>query len=174
MSHVSSFKALVVCLVAGMAGCGDGAPADVSGRYLLALTVARNGCAMNNWMEGEMLQGLELLVTQDPKDRSKMTGSVEGIGGGFVALWLGTNVFTGTVSGSSINMEIRGTRTMSDRSCAFTTNAQARAFVDRSTGVIMGSVRYTYATNNSPDCGTRVSCETLQNFNGTRPPPPSR
>lgn len=166
-------RAAAAALIAlGAIGCGDGGPpANVEGSYSIAVTNGMNGCQLGNWQEGGSTQNIGLTLNQDASDAAKVTGTIEGVTGGLVRLWLGSNVFTGTVHGSAIDMSILGTNAMRMGTCAFTTNARAQATVDRS-GVIAGTIRYTYATNGTPDCGYRTACETRQNFNGTRPPPP--
>jgi hypothetical protein len=162
------------CLLAALAsptlGCGEDKPANVAGRYQISLTNGMNGCQLANWQEGNTAQGIALTITQDPSAASKVTGLVEGIPGGLLKLWLGSSTFAGTVHGAAIDMTIFGQNAMTAGSCAYTTNANAQATVDLN-GLITGTIRYTYATNKTPDCGYRTGCETRQSFNGTRPPP---
>jgi hypothetical protein len=165
--------AAVVTLVLGLAAasCDDGdaqAPIDVAGRYQISLTNGANGCMLERWQEGQMSQGVTLLVVQDAADKRKVSATVEGIVGGLISLWIGSNTFQGTASSGALDMTIMGTRAMSNGTCAYTTVARARAAVMKD--AIDGTVTYSYATNGAPDCAWRTGCQTIQRFNGTRPP----
>lgn len=161
---------LICVLVALAAGCGEGEPADVAGQYTITVTNGPNDCALDNWMPGQSTAAIPLTVTQDPMNRRNVTGVVGGLAGVYVNLVLGSNTFQGTVRGSTIDMSILGTRRGGMGSCAWTLNAEANADVRGE--LITGTLRYRFQTNGAPDCGSRNSCANVQNFNGTRPPPP--
>ena len=80
----------------------------------------------------------------------------------------GSDTFTGKLSGNTLDLSISGTVSGSSSTCAFTRDAYLVATI--SGDVLTGSVTYTYATNKTPDCGTRDTCQDVQLLNGTRPP----
>lgn len=160
-------------LAAFLGGCGSDRPKNITGAYTIAVTYGMNECRLASWREqGESLSGIRLLLNQDLDEPTHVTGTVEGLWGGLLQLWLGSSVFSGTLRGDSLDLEIRGANPASFRSCAYTTNAQARAFVEGD--VITGEVTYRHATNGAEDCDYRSWCVTEQSFNGTRPPTQTR
>ena len=154
----------LVVLTLAAAACGE-TDVDAAGDYSIALTNRDNGCEFTDWTEGNTSQNIPFVITQDG---SEVTGTVEGLSGTFLALWLGTNVFHGEVGGSSIEMTAFGTRSLAQGNCAYTINATVDASLDGD--LLEGSIVYTAATNGNPDCSTLDGCESTQDFNGTRPP----
>jgi len=146
-------------------GCGGGSDADVAGNYTIALTNRDNGCMLANWTEGESTTGVAVTITQDG---SNVTASVEA-GAGFVLdVALGGHVYTGSVDGNRVFLELFGSRNQQMGNCAFTYNSDIDASL--STDTLMGKIEYRAATNNNPDCAALENCVSFQEFNGTRPP----
>ena len=160
---------LLGCVVA-LSSCGGDAPAkDVTGAYTVALTYGKNGCRLVSWREdGDTSSGIPLRLNQDADDRHHVTGTVDGVWGAGLVAWLGSNVFSGTLNGDQVDLEIKGTNSGEQRTCVWTTQARARAFIEGD--VIRGEVTYSHATNGTEDCEYRTDCVTEQTFNGTRPP----
>jgi hypothetical protein len=170
-----SRKSLAFLLsVVGLDGCSSGAaftpdmspvpPADVSGVYMVAITNGANTCPFDNWMEGKETAGIGLTITQDG---TKIHGTLDGITGTFFALAFGSADFDGTVSGDSLTLTNYGSRNQSMGNCSYTYNAT----VDGTLNVdsISGTITYSTATNNNPDCAS-VQCSASQRFSGSRPP----
>lgn len=159
-------------LVGILAGCGDSDPVDVSGAYTINITYVSNGCALNPWMaDGSVLMAVPFQIAQDEMDRSKVSGTVQGLVGAGLGLWLGSNVFQGTVEGDEIELALDG-RPAGLGNCAYTPNASLSGELEGD--LLTGAIRYTYKTNGNPDCAMLTGCLTLQNFNGTRPPKPAK
>jgi hypothetical protein len=164
---IMSRKGLVVLLLA--AGCGSDSPANVAGTYTLALTVQENACGILRNDVGTSSTGVEVVVTQTGSD---VSAKIQGAGGALLALAMGTDTFTGKVSGDALDLAIDGTMPGSSGTCAFTRKARLQA---KLTGdVLTGTVTYTFATNKTADCGVRDTCQDVQAFNGTRPPSVAR
>jgi hypothetical protein len=156
-------------LALGLAGCGDdddsAPPANIAGHYTVAVTNRDNGCNFEAFTPGESSESIPLTITQNG---AEATGTLEGLAGSWVSLLFGSNQFTGTVSGTSVNMTLYGTRSATQGNCVYSVNAVMRA---TSTGdVLQGSIDYTKAGNGNPDCAGVSGCITRQDFNGTRPP----
>jgi hypothetical protein len=151
------------------AGCGDddapSPPHDMTGSYSVAVTNGANGCGFPNWRENESSQNVPFNVSQSG---ANATGIVEGLTGVFVALWLGTRSYSGTISGSSVTMTAFGTNSHREGECSYTINST----IDGSLlgDALQGTITYTAKTNGSPACGTREGCRTTQSFSGSRPP----
>lgn len=150
--------------LASVAGCGS-EPADVAGDYSVAITNGQNGCNFNEWVEGESTANIPLVITQDG---TQVSAEVQGIIGGLLGLWLGTNIFTGEVDGNSLQLTLYGTTSATAGNCTYTINSTMLAESDGD--VLTGQLRYEAATNGNPDCGEIEGCVTLQSFNGVRPP----
>ena len=157
----------IACLLTGiaaLAGCGSD-PADVAGDYTIAVTSRDNGCDLTNWQEGATAQGIMVEITQSGGNAS---ADVAGIVGGLLDTWLGSSVFTGSVDGSSILLELVGTTMYSQGTCDYTFDAEIDAEIDGD--VLTGFIRYRAVTDDSNECGSLTGCESVQEFNGTRPP----
>ncbi len=160
---------------AGLVGCGDNSdgaaplpsePEDVAGNYTVNLTNGDNGCELENWEEDAETSGVELELTQDDTD---LTGEVTDVATALVlTIGLGSPDFEGTVTGSHFTLTNNGTVSGTDGDCVFTRTATIRGQIDGD--AVEGTVTYTYETNGDPSCGDRETCESVQQFNGTRPP----
>jgi hypothetical protein len=159
-------KALM--LVVLFCACGSDTPANVAGTYTMSLTVQQNQCGILTNPSGSSSTGVSVNVTQSG---SEVSAQVQGVSGVALSLATGTSTFTGTVSGSSVNLSIAGTSAGSSGTCAYTVNAHLVGTL--SGDALQGSVTYTYLTNKTADCGTRDTCQDVQLFSGTRPPTPS-
>jgi hypothetical protein len=146
-------------------GCGDSEPADVAGSYSLSLTNRENGCGFDNWMEGNTASNIPLELMQNGSD---VTGEVGGGAGLVLDIVLGSRTYIGEVHGSSIDMDIFGTNSLSEGNCSYTYNSSVHANLDGD--VLTGSIEYRAATNGNPDCSALEGCVSQQDFNGTRPP----
>ena len=147
-----------------LAACSDD-PADVTGNYTVAVTNGDNGCALDNWTEGESANGIVVDITQDG---SSASAEVSGATGTVLDLWLGGSVFTGSVDGNDFLMTITGSRALSMGNCAYTMDAVLDGAISGDT--ISGNISYEAQTNDGTDCGTLTGCATVQAFTGVRPP----
>ena len=85
-----------------------------------------------------------------------------------VVLGADGNVLEGTAVGGQVDLTRYGTTPFNEGDCTYTLTATISAEVDGD--VIQGSIRYTAATNDNPDCAALEGCVSRQAFNGTRPP----
>jgi hypothetical protein len=96
------------------------------------------------------------------------TGTVQGLVGLSLALWIGTNVFEGTVKGSTCELVAYGTTARQEGNCSYTLNA---TLTGKLTGnSLEGGIVYAPQTNGNPDCAA-LECAATQAFAGSRPPP---
>ena len=146
-----------------LAACGS--DVDAAGEYSVNVTNRENGCAFDDWTEGDTATNIPLTITQSD---SEITGEVGGPAGLFLGVVLGSNVFEGTVSGDELDMTLFGTNSASDGNCTYTVNAIFEGELDGD--VVTGEIRYTTATNDNPDCAAIEGCASRQELNGTRPP----
>jgi hypothetical protein len=175
-------QALRTALVAALGGlmltlagaCSDDdddpvpAMGTVEGDYTIAITNRENGCNFDDWTEGESTSGINLALSVDDGDA---VGEVTGEGSFLVltaVLGPGGNVLEGTATGANLELMRYGTRAFDEGDCIYTLTATVSAAVDGD--VITGSIRYTAATNDNPDCAGLEGCISRQEFNGTRPP----
>jgi hypothetical protein len=152
-------------LLAGVLAACSSSPVDVTGDYSVQLTNGSNGCMFANYTVGNMTMDVPVTVTQNG---TSATATVTGTAGDYLNLVLGSDAFAGSVSGSSLDLTLTGTRAMSSGSCAFTYNASLSAeLTDNS---LSGEIDYTSDTNNGSDCAGITGCVTTQDIAGSRPP----
>tara|TARA_R110002096_G_scaffold44524_8_gene119806 strand:- start:2098 stop:2592 length:495 start_codon:yes stop_codon:yes gene_type:complete len=163
MIRYASHLALFAFLTAGCGG--DGASADATGDYAVAITSGANGCNFVNWEEGATNTGIPLGIVEA---EAGVTATVGGISALFLDLLVGSNVFVGGISGSELSMDIEGTVERNQDGCTHFVNSSLEANIDGD--ILVGSVIYTVADNDSAECAALIGCESVQNFNGTRPP----
>ncbi len=138
---------------------------DFSGAYSLTVTNGENGCAFADWVEGESNANIPMTIVENEGD---ITATVEGIPGALLGLLHGSNVFTGSSRGHDLTMWIDGTIPGTQGNCSFTWSNDATATLDGD--YLNGKLIYSRAHNGNPDCKP-LTCQTVQRFNGTRPPP---
>jgi hypothetical protein len=153
----------IVWLAVGLAGCGD--PANVAGNYSISITNRDNGCNLANWTVGEQSTGIPITITQQASDA---TATIMGLAGLAIGGLTGSNVYTGSVDGNELTLEVFGTRSQTSGNCTFTYNSTINGEIDGDT--LQGEVDYRAATNGNPDCAPFEGCRSFQQFNGTRPP----
>mgnify|MGYP001298779192 CR=1 FL=1 len=156
---------LLVALASSLAGCGSD-PADVEGVWSVNLTNGADQCMVgsSSWMEGASTSGVPLTITQDG---ASATGTLDGVAGTYADVAFGSRTFTGTVSGSHVDMRLTG-RASSVGGCAYTLVADLEADVSGDT--MSGRIVWHADTNSSPDCMHLATCENVQAMNGARPP----
>lgn len=165
-------KSLVLFTVPGalllLPGCGDGEEeftVNVAGDYTIALTNRSSDCTtLQNWVEGESSSGIPLTVTQNG---SELNGTVGEGAGLLLAIWLGSAEFEGTAKGATLTMTNYGTNSTKQGNCSFTYNAVVRGTLKDNS--ISGTITYSPATNENPDC-ENIECSAVQEFSGSRPP----
>jgi hypothetical protein len=158
-------------LLAGLAlmfmfGACSSSPADIAGDYAVAVTNGSNGCNFPSYMVGSQSTGVTVTITQTS---SNATAEVTGLSALALDAVLGSNSFTGTVDGESVDLKLEGTVSKTTGNCAYTYDGEISATLDGNS--LNGSLTYTGATNNNSDCGTIQGCVTTQDFAGSRPPP---
>jgi len=155
--RMRSILALLAC-----AACSSD---DVAGDYAVAVTNRENGCSIQNWTVGDQATGIAVTITQDG---SRVTATVGGVTGALLDLALGARAYTGNVDGNDLDLEIIGTRPMQSGNCTFTYNSEILAAADGD--VLTGTIHYRGAGNGNADCASITGCDSVQEFNGTRPP----
>jgi hypothetical protein len=161
-------RKLVFALALALAACSsddDDEPANAAGNYTLALTYGQNGCAFDNWEQGNTLQDVPLVIEQDGES---ITGRIEGVAGIALGLRHGSNEYVGSIDGDRIVMRIEGTIPQVVGTCTYTWNNDVTATIDGD--FLTGRAVYSPATNGNSDCSA-VECTSEMSFNGTRPPP---
>jgi hypothetical protein len=157
-AHLALFAFLLV------ACGGDDPSADATGDYSVSITSGENGCNFVNWEVGATNTGIPMAIVEDD---TGVTATVGGISALFLDLLQGSHAFVGDISGSELSLEIEGSVERSQDGCTHFVNSSLDATV---TGdVLVGTVIYTIA-GDSAECAALAGCESVQDFNGTRPP----
>lgn len=155
-------------LVLGVvAACGSDDPANVEGNFTVAVTNRDNGCELANWTVGDSSAGIPVVISQEGEE---VTATVTGLTGTYLDIGLGSHVFSGTIDGDEMDLDLFGTRPQMRNTCTYTYNAKIVGGVDGD--AIEGRVEYRAATTTpqNPDCAAIQGCLSFQEFNGTRPP----
>lgn len=160
MSRIATLALVLLCA----AGCSTD-PVDAEGSYSISLTSKANGCEFDNWTEGDTSTGIPITISQED---DKADATVGGLAATYLDIVLGSHVYSGDVSGADLRLEIYGTRETQSGGCAFFVNSVLDAELDGD--VLTGKLIYTFNGNGSPDCQMLEGCESVQDFNGTRPP----
>jgi hypothetical protein len=161
-------RALLALVLLALAGCADDSPADVAGTYTLNFVRGENGCNLDGWTVGEAQAGVEVDLVQT-SGSAEVSGTVKGTVGALVFLYLGTNTFSGRVSGRDIDVLLTSTyAAQMQGACSYKYQLHLTGMLNGD--VLTGTLDITTATNGSPDCGGRQDCHSLETFNGTRPP----
>jgi hypothetical protein len=137
----------------------------VAGTYTVAVTNKANGCQFDRYQEGATSQGIEFVMTQEG---SKAKGTVGGLVGAAIEIWLGTRTFEGDVAANKVILKAIGKNPQTTAGCTYTTTATVDGTLTGN--ALQGTITYTYNTNKSPDCSFRDTCQTVQDFSGSRPP----
>jgi hypothetical protein len=158
----------VLPLVLGLFACGseDEFTANVGGDYTLALTNGKSTCNWDNWVEGKETTGVGFTLTQDGK---ALTGKVDPVTEVVFSLILGPGEFKGAVDGNTLTMTRPGksVNATATNNCAYSYNATVDA--SQMGDSLAGTITYSTATNDNPDCDA-VKCSATQKFNGSRAP----
>ncbi len=159
---LGSFLGLAV-----VAGCGSDDPANVEGNFTVAVTNRDNGCNIPSWTVGDSQANIPVVITQEG---TAVTATVMGFTGASLNIGLGSNVFSGTVDGNDLDLDLFGTRPQMKDTCTYTLNGKIVGSIDGDT--LEGRVNYSIATTTptNPDCASIQGCLSFQEFNGTRPP----
>jgi len=159
-----AFCSPLACINEGSVGGASTALPDVAGTYTISLSYKENGCLLDSWQEGSVLNGVVLELEQEAAD---LSGTVQGITGGVLALIHGSNIYRGTLEGAHADMTIFGQYPGSEGNCSFSLNNELSADFD---GDFMnGTLAFVKQGNGNPDCGA-VECQSLIRFNGARAP----
>ncbi len=162
MTRCASGLVVVLGALVAAVGC---APADVAGNYTVNVTNGENGCAIDGWTVGETSSSIPLVVTQDD---STVQLDVQGATGGVLDLVIGGSLFNGEVSGNGVTASLIGTNSARQGGCNYTITIDLDANVNGD--FIEGELAWRPVTNHHADCGILETCQTLQSFNGSRPP----
>jgi hypothetical protein len=154
-------------LVAVSLACGGGAPANFAGTYSVTVVDGANNCNLANWTPGNSAGNIPIQITQD---NTLAQVTIQGLVGGLLSLEIGTNVFSGTVSGNTFTATHLGTNTQTQQSCMYTVNTTISSTVDANNN-LSGTITYTPKTNSDPTCGALQTCVNQQTFTGARTGP---
>jgi len=130
------------------------------------VTNGSNGCVFADWREGEVNMNIPLVIEQAATD-DDVVARVEGIPGLLLIGAHGSNQYAGKAEGSELVMSIEGTIPGSTGNCSFTWSNDATATLQED--YLAGKIVYSRAHNGNSDC-VPLTCQTVQHFNGTRPP----
>ncbi|MDZ4696887.1 MAG: hypothetical protein SGI86_17250 [Deltaproteobacteria bacterium] len=161
-------KFALFLLVGVASACGDGkGPVDVNGTYKLQTVVAANAC-MTEGLEVGKTGEIEVTFSQDlmaNPDKVTVTVTNPFVAGILAVVGL-PNTFLGTVTGNSVKA-IGAGNAKTEGNCQFAPQIRVAADLDRDT--LSGEITWSYRATGS-DCGVKTTCNTVQTFNGTRPP----
>lgn len=146
----------------GAVGCGN---ADVAGSYTIALTNRDNTCQFDGWTVGTTTNNVPLNITQNG---GTVSGEVTGLAAAYLDAIAGGHIFTGSVSGNTVEMKLSGTRSGTRGNCDFTVDLVVKGTLTGDS--LQGEIRYTPKTDGASDCGVLNTCFNVQSFSGARPP----
>jgi hypothetical protein len=160
----------VACLLVLASACSsvddfESSPADVAGTYTVAVTSQEDSCGFPNWEAGTKVNDIKLTFAQET---SSITGTIDGVIGTLIELWLGSKSFEGTVNGDRVQATNHGSRPFTQDNCTYTISVLLEGTLNGD--ALQGNLTYTPKTNGSPDCGALETCQAIQTFAGARPP----
>jgi hypothetical protein len=165
---IARVACIAPCVLLLLSGCGSDsnfqASSNVAGNYTVSVTNADNGCMIENWEAGMSTSGIPFLIEQQDKN---LNGTLQGVAGAGLFLWIGTNMFVGTATGNAFDITAHGSKMRTQGTCTYELNAEIQGSI--SGDLISGTIKYAPATSNDPACAS-LQCSSTQNFNGTRPP----
>ncbi|HEY1958806.1 MAG TPA: hypothetical protein VGH28_24495 [Polyangiaceae bacterium] len=150
------------------AACGNAAPSNFAGSYSGTVVSGDNACQFSGWTAGNS-SPFQATVTQDGAD-AQLQVPINSIVGLVMAAVLGTNTFTGTVSGNEFTASVLGTKQTTQGACTFTVNTKLDLTIDDKSNVV-GALTYTPVTNGDPSCAALNTCSNVQNVTGSRTGP---
>ena len=150
-------------LLIALASCTS--PVDAAGNYTMNITFRDNGCNIAGWTAGNTATNVHAVFTQSGDG---LTADFMDVSAFYLDTVTGEHVFSGKVSGDSLDLMLHGTRSHTTGNCAYFYDARLRAHLDGD--VITGTVDYIGAGNGSTDCAGITGCISVQDMNGTRPP----
>ena len=153
----------VAALSLCVAACGSD-DVDAAGNYTVTVTDGLNGCNLPNWTAGAMTNATVTLT----QSSNNVTAVVTGLAGIALDVGLGGHSFTGKINGSTLDLDLFGTRSNMSGNCTYTLNAKIRGVLKGD--ALTGQIDYTAATNGNPDCAGITGCDTFQDIAGTRAP----
>lgn len=156
-------RSCVAALWLCVAACGSD-DLDAAGDYTVTVTDGLNGCNLPSWTSGAMSSATVTLT----QSSNNVTAVVTGLAAIVLDLGLGGHSFTGKINGSTLELDLFGTRSNSSGNCTYTLNAKIRAVLQGD--ALTGQIDYTSATNGNPDCGGIAGCDSFQDIAGTRAP----
>lgn len=158
----------LLVIVASSLACGGGTPSNFAGTYSVTVVDGANNCNMNNWTQGNSTANIPVQITQD---NTLAQVTIQGLVGGLLSLLIGTNVFSGSVSGNTFTATPHlGTNKQTQQSCVYTYNTTLSSTIDANNN-LSGTISYTPQTNNDPTCGALQTCVNQQTFTGARTGP---
>ena len=165
----SGIRRGVLAVAAAMlaSACGDDEEfrntEDVAGTYDLTIRNADNGCQFENWEEDGTATDIGLQVSQTERE---LHGQLVGVGGGVVAVLIGTAEFEGGVAGNDVTLEGFSGYVRQEGNCTYNLRVTLNGTLNGN--VMSGTLRYTFATNDAPDCTDLEACESIQTFDAVR------
>src|SRR5262245_18662411 len=133
----------VALLALLLAACVDDKPVYVGGDYTIAVTAHDNGCGFASWTPGSTANNIQLQIVQDQGSPS-VTGTIQGVTGVLVNLLLGTNMFTGRVSGRDVEALLTGKNNLMQGQCAYNWQVDLKGALNGD--VLTGTIDYTTST----------------------------
>lgn len=117
----------------------------LDGQYTIAVTNSDNGCALENWGEGESTSNIPFTIEQEQRD---LHGTLNGVAAIVLGLAIGTNQFKGQVNEGGFEMTAYGTIPRQQGNCAFTLNAKIQGEIVGD--ALSGTLEYAPAPSNNP------------------------
>jgi hypothetical protein len=147
---------------------GSEEPADFRGDYGLQVTNGDNGCDFANWTVGAVTPDVPIAITQTD---DQLTGELGGWWQLLANLIIGNDRATGNATGSHMSMTLVGTNDLGRPEGCPHYEVNALFEGDLAGDFLTGTATYTAVTNDpSAACDALEGCESVQDFNGARPP----
>ena len=150
------------------AACGNPTPSNFAGSYAGTVVDGDNACQLQGWTAGNS-SAFQATITQDGPDAQLQVPSNTLVGLALV-LYLGTNTFSGKVTGNDFTAAYLGTKQQTQGACSYTVNTKLDVTIDDKNN-IAGTLTYTPVTNGDPSCGALNTCSNVQNVTGSRTGP---
>jgi hypothetical protein len=148
------------------AACGSSTPTNFAGTYTITIVDGANACQFPNWNPGDASTNITAQITQDAS-LAQIMFPPNTLVGAYMLVVLGTDSFSGQVTGNEFKASYLGSKPITQGSCTYNVKVDLDVTLDTN-DLVSGTLTYTPLTNGDASCGALNACSNVQTVNGAR------